>query len=196
MDKGAWHATIHGGHKVLLLKLDFLGRGVVLGFSFLRPSGLSSLGFWGFGCGFCCILCYCHPSFSLSSYWAEITCHMENIPVCLSLGNSISKRININLARWVLVAAREIFITACVIFNYGMWTLNCGLWVLVPWPGIGPGPPVLGSQSLSLWTTREVLTHLFLKSHTSGFKPPSATYWPQKLEQVIFISLSLSFLIC
>ena len=45
MDKGAWHATIHGGHKVLLLKLDFLGRGVVLGFSFLRPSGLSSLGF-------------------------------------------------------------------------------------------------------------------------------------------------------
>ena len=31
-----------GGHKVLLLKLDLLGRGVVLGFSFLRPSGLYS----------------------------------------------------------------------------------------------------------------------------------------------------------
>ena len=37
---------------------------------------------------------------------------MENIPVCFSLGNSIFKRININLARWVLVVAREIF-TIC-----------------------------------------------------------------------------------
>ena len=42
MDRGAWRATIHGGHKVLLLKLGFLGRGVVLGFSFLRPSRLYS----------------------------------------------------------------------------------------------------------------------------------------------------------
>ena len=30
------------------------------------------------------------------------------------------------------------------------------MWDLVPWPGIEPGPPALGEQSLSHWTTREV----------------------------------------
>ena len=42
------------------------------------------------------------------------------------------------------------------LFNFGMWTLNCSLWDLVPWPGIEPRPPALGAQSLSHWTTREV----------------------------------------
>ena len=34
--------------------------------------------------------------------------------------------------------------------------LSCGMWDLVPWPGIEPWPPTLGAQSLSQWTTREV----------------------------------------
>ena len=34
---------------------------------------------------------------------------------------------------WVLVAA-------CGIFSYGMQTIDCGLWVLVPWPGTKPQP--------------------------------------------------------
>ena len=29
------------------------------------------------------------------------------------------------------------------------------MWDLVPWPGIEPGPPALGAQSLSHWTARE-----------------------------------------
>ena len=33
---------------------------------------------------------------------------------------------------------------------------SCGMWDLVPWPGIKPGPPALGAQSLTHWTTREV----------------------------------------
>ena len=37
-----------------------------------------------------------------------------------------------------------------------MQTLNCSVWDLVPWPEIEPGPPALGAQSLSPWTTREV----------------------------------------
>ena len=35
--------------------------------------------------------------------------------------------------------------------------LSCSMWHLVPWPGIKPGPPALGAQSLHGWTTREVL---------------------------------------
>ena len=34
--------------------------------------------------------------------------------------------------------------------------LSCGLWSLVPWPGIKTGPLALGLCSLSPWTTREV----------------------------------------
>ena len=34
--------------------------------------------------------------------------------------------------------------------------LSCGMWELVPQPGIKPGPPALGVWSLSHWTTREV----------------------------------------
>ena len=51
-------------------------------------------------------------------------------------------------------ARSSIFLTACGIFC-------CGMWDLVPWSGIKPGPPALGVQSLSHWTHREVL-HLAL----------------------------------
>ena len=34
--------------------------------------------------------------------------------------------------------------------------LNCGMWDLVPWPGIKPCPLALGAWSLSHWTTKEV----------------------------------------
>ena len=33
---------------------------------------------------------------------------------------------------------------------------QCGMWDLVPGPGIEPGPAPLGEQGLSNWTTREV----------------------------------------
>ena len=44
---------------------------------------------------------------------------------------------------WVLVAMLRI----C--------SLCCGMWDLVPWPGIEPRPPALGAWSLSHWTTME-----------------------------------------
>ena len=43
--------------------------------------------------------------------------------------------------------------------NYKMTAtpgLSWGMWDLVPQPGIKPGPPALGAQSLSHWTTTEV----------------------------------------
>ena len=35
-------------------------------------------------------------------------------------------------------------------------SLSCNMWDLVPWPRIKPWSPILGAQSLSHWTTREV----------------------------------------
>ena len=43
---------------------------------------------------------------------------------------------------WVLIVAHGIF--------------SCGMWDLVPWPGIELRSPALGTQSLSHWTTRVV----------------------------------------
>ena len=44
-----------------------------------------------------------------------------------------------------------LLIVACKLLIFGMWSL-------VPWPGIEPGPPALGAQSLNLnhWAAREV----------------------------------------
>ena len=42
-------------------------------------------------------------------------------------------------------------------FTYlAMLGLSCGMWDLVPWPGIEPESPALGAWSLSHRTTREV----------------------------------------
>ena len=48
-----------------------------------------------------------------------------------------------------------------LIFSCSMRTLSCGMWDLVPWPGIKPGPPALGAWSLTHWTTREVHRCMF-----------------------------------
>ena len=41
-------------------------------------------------------------------------------------------------------------------FTSDMGTLSCGVWDLVPWPGIECVPPTLGVRSLSHWPIREV----------------------------------------
>ena len=43
-----------------------------------------------------------------------------------------------------------------LIFGCGIQTLSCGVWDLVPWPGIEPGPHALGAKCLSHWTAREL----------------------------------------
>ena len=53
-------------------------------------------------------------------------------------------------------ATSLIFIAACRIFSYSKQTFSCGMWDLVPWPGIEPRAPALEALCLSLWTTREV----------------------------------------
>ena len=56
------------------------------------------------------------------------------------------------------------------------------MWDLVVWPGIKPGPPTLGAQSLYQWTTKEALHCLYL-IYLFKFSIPS---------QVGFVHLCLS----
>ena len=58
---------------------------------------------------------------------------------------------------WVFIATCGIFSPGCGtqdVFSCGIQTSG-NMWDWVPWPGIKPGPPVLGAQSPSHWTTRE-----------------------------------------
>ena len=51
------------------------------------------------------------------------------------------------LLYWVLVAA-PLIVAWRIFFSFGMWTVPCSMWNLVPWPGIKPGPPPwIGSLS-------------------------------------------------
>ena len=61
-------------------------------------------------------------------------------------------------------------------FGCSMQTARCGVWDLVPWPGIEPRPPALGAWSLSRCTTREVpgpCIYLFLLNCIL----PNLCYW-------------------
>ena len=52
---------------------------------------------------------------------------------------------------------------------WGMPTLSCSIWDLVPWVGIKPWTPALGPGSLSHLTFREVLTICILTSPLADF---------------------------
>ena len=60
-----------------------------------------------------------------------------------------------------LVAACEILWNLLIVL---CGPLSCSMWDLVSWLGIEPGPPILEVQSLSHWTTREVLRMLQVKA--------------------------------
>ena len=64
------------------------------------------------------------------------------------------------LKKYWFIWTYQVLFAACGIFSCGMWTLGCSMWDLVPQPGIEPGSPALGAQSLSHWTTGEVLMSL------------------------------------
>ena len=60
-----------------------------------------------------------------------------------------------------------VFLFVCLFdcIRCGMRNLSCGIWDLVPWQGLEPGPPALGARSLCHQTTREVsivLNYYFL----------------------------------
>ena len=57
---------------------------------------------------------------------------------------------------YLIIWLHWVLSVACRIFSWGMWPLSCSIWGLVQRPGIKPRPPLLETQSLSHWNTREV----------------------------------------
>ena len=69
---------------------------------------------------------------------------------------SLEHSLCLSLFMFGCVRAQLLRLGSCVVFSCSMGCLNCNMWDLVPQPRIRPGPPALGSRSLSHWTTGEV----------------------------------------
>ena len=73
--------------------------------------------------------------------------------------------------------------------------LSCGMWDLVPWPGIELRPPAEGDQCLSHWTTRDIPKINLKKKNRLFFHPPTlqsvslnlpvSTVWALRLQRWI-----------
>ena len=63
-------------------------------------------------------------------------------------GGKGTRHLLIFILKYLFVWLLWVF-AACELFS-------CGVWDLVPQPGMKPGPPALGARSLSHWTLREV----------------------------------------
>ena len=88
----------------------------------------------------------------------------------------------------VFVAAWGTFSCGIRTLSYNMWALSCGVWNLVPWPGIKPSPPGLGAWGVTHWNTRKVCF--------SDVESASHTWDKSHLEVVYNYSCLLLSLIC
>ena len=61
------------------------------------------------------------------------------------------------LESYLFIWLPQVFTAACGILVVAC-ELSFSMWDLVPWPGVEPRVPALGAQSLSHWTSREVLS--------------------------------------
>ena len=100
--------------------------------------------------------------FTIAKTWKQ--------PKCLSTGEWIKKDVAYicngtlishkkewnNAALWMDLEI--ISFLAVLGLSWGSQDLLCGMWDLVPWTRIEPGPPALEAQGVSHWATREVPT--------------------------------------
>ena len=90
-------------------------------------------------------------------------------PTPFSLSVSLSNMYLFGCTAPQLRLMRSSVFIVCEIFSCSVWTLSCGMWDLVPQPGIKPRPPALGAWTLVHWTTGEVLKILHVtnkREHT------------------------------
>ena len=99
-------------------------------------------------------------NFSEETEWELVIWEMQDRQASASkIVSDNLKKILIWLNR-VLVAARRGFDLNSLwhvgSFRCSLQIICCGIWDLVPQPGIDLGPPVMGAWSLIHWTTKEV----------------------------------------
>ena len=96
--------------------------------------------------------CVCTYNFNIECYYLH---YVTNPTIAFTFKNN-----QFIWLHWLLVTACNLQASLRYAGSYGMRTLSFGLWDLVSWPGIESGLSALGGQSLSHWTTREILPPL------------------------------------
>ena len=92
-----------------------------------------------------------------------------------------------------VLVCTSFFFLIIYLFILAMPGLNCGLWDLVPWPGIEPGLPALGAQNLRHWTTRE--TPVDISLYLSSFSPISNSSPSLRLSRTCYLCWRLHVLL-
>lgn len=93
---------------------------------------------------------------------------------------------------WLFVAALRIFLVeVCELLVLAYKFLVASFQCLVPWPGIEPGPLVLGMWSLSHWSTKEVLLEVFFFLIVNGCRVCQilfcVSWWDYDLSKLVGI---------
>ena len=82
---------------------------------------------------------------------------------------------------WHVCTPYQVVLFKKLFFYLAVLGLSCSMWSLVPWAGIEPRPPALGTQSLSHWTPREVLRVVLIKALLLfSFSPYLISWFPRK----------------
>ena len=109
--------------------------------------------------------------------------NLQSYKQCLRLSNTA-----FNLCQ----SDKDKLVSNCVFFLFYFLfiyltapSFSCGMWNLLPWPGIEPRHPALERQSLSHWTTMEVPNCAF-DLHFSDY------YMSQKFFQIFWSYISFS----
>ena len=87
----------------------------------------------------------------------KVESHTQIILKSLNKWIKYQKLFSFNIFAYIDTTGSSSFLYIYFLFIYlAAPGLSCGMWDLVPWPGIEPGLPALGARSLSHWTAREV----------------------------------------
>ena len=109
-----------------------------------------------------------HPDFpQMSRQWITLRFSFRSYTTAFSERQVLKVFLKIFISFYLFSWLCQVLGVACGIFSYMRQTLSWGMWDQVPWPGIEPKPPALGTQCPSHWTTREVPRWPLLSPHCS-----------------------------
>ena len=112
----------------------------------------------------------------LASFWSSFSCmnlrncsiffcvQFESVKLSCSIPMLLmSLNIRLSVCAGSCCGAQDLWPLLWYVGSFwcGMWTVSCGMWDLVPWPGTEPWPPAYTMWKLNHWVTREIFLTVF-----------------------------------
>ena len=119
--------------------------------------------------------------FPVHQPWARVSCIQPGLVICFTLDSIlVSMLFSQNIppspspteSEFPHLSKKSIYFISLAALgpSCSMWPLSYNTWDLVPWPGITPRLPALGTQNFSHWITREVSPYLLKRKQSTVMK--------------------------